>query len=159
VLVGGSASHVVERAARCGDGWTVGASGAAGLADGAARLRAAWRRHGRLGAPRVAALFYHSLVEHAEAHAQSSLRGYYGWLGAKIAGRIADGAATTPDAVQATAAALAVAIATDVVAMHAGSASSRSICWPAALGVRTASPVATGIRQELAALRGAARSR
>jgi alkanesulfonate monooxygenase SsuD/methylene tetrahydromethanopterin reductase-like flavin-dependent oxidoreductase (luciferase family) len=82
LLIGGQNDRTFARAARYGDGWTLGGGTPDMLAQGAGRMRAAWEAAGRDGEPRIMVLFYFSLGPGAEQTARESLgRGYYAFLG------------------------------------------------------------------------------
>ena len=78
VLLGGWADAAFTRAARHGAGWTGGNCTLEELADGTARLRAAWDAAGRDGAPRTLAQPYYALGDGAEQAVERCLRDYYG---------------------------------------------------------------------------------
>jgi alkanesulfonate monooxygenase SsuD/methylene tetrahydromethanopterin reductase-like flavin-dependent oxidoreductase (luciferase family) len=78
LLLGGWAPAAFTRAARHADGWTGGNCTLEELADGTARLRAAWEAAGREGAPRIVVQPYYALGERAEAAVEHCLRDYYG---------------------------------------------------------------------------------
>jgi alkanesulfonate monooxygenase SsuD/methylene tetrahydromethanopterin reductase-like flavin-dependent oxidoreductase (luciferase family) len=99
VLIGGASEASFRRAARFGDGWTLGGGTPDAFAEGVGKLRAAWRAEGREGEPRTMALAYYALGEDAEALARHDLLDYYRWLGG-YAETIAQSAATDPDTVR-----------------------------------------------------------
>ena len=99
VLLGGFAGATFRRAARHGDGWTGGNCTPPELADGSARLRAAWEAAGREGSPRTVAQPYYALGEGAEQAVESYLRDYYGSEGAYTDSILAR-AATDPETVR-----------------------------------------------------------
>ncbi len=78
VILGGLVSAAYARAARHGDGWTGGNCTLEELAEGTARLRAAWDAAGREGAPRTLVQPYFALGERAEQAVETCLRDYYG---------------------------------------------------------------------------------
>jgi probable F420-dependent oxidoreductase len=78
LLLGGWAPAAFTRAARHADGWTGGNCTLEELADGTARLRAAWEAAGREGAPRTVVQPYFALGERAEEAVEHCLRDYYG---------------------------------------------------------------------------------
>ena len=92
LLIGGTADVAYQRAARYGDGWTMGGGTPDMFAQAVEKLNAAWAVEGREGKPRTMALFYFALGDHAEQSASDSLGDYYGWLG-DIADQIVAGAA------------------------------------------------------------------
>jgi alkanesulfonate monooxygenase SsuD/methylene tetrahydromethanopterin reductase-like flavin-dependent oxidoreductase (luciferase family) len=100
LLVGGGVEASFERAARLGDGWIAGGSGAEVFADAAEKVRAAWRKAGRDGVPRLVGLAYFALGPDGSADADKYLRHYYAWLGDEVAGNIAASAATDREAVK-----------------------------------------------------------
>jgi alkanesulfonate monooxygenase SsuD/methylene tetrahydromethanopterin reductase-like flavin-dependent oxidoreductase (luciferase family) len=99
VLIGGNADAEFRRAARYGDGWTMGGATADMFADALEKLRAAWRAEGRDGEPRTMALFYFVLGDRAAETAAENLGDYHRWLG-DYAQAIADSAATDEDTVR-----------------------------------------------------------
>jgi alkanesulfonate monooxygenase SsuD/methylene tetrahydromethanopterin reductase-like flavin-dependent oxidoreductase (luciferase family) len=99
LLVGGSVEASFERAARFGDGWIAGGSGAEAFAESAAKVRAAWAEAGRDGEPALAGLAYYSLGPRAEEDAQEYLGHYYAWLGEEVSGMIVGAAAKDADSV------------------------------------------------------------
>jgi alkanesulfonate monooxygenase SsuD/methylene tetrahydromethanopterin reductase-like flavin-dependent oxidoreductase (luciferase family) len=100
LLVGGSVDAAFERAARFGDGWTMGGGTPDQFSESRKKLKAAWEKHGRDGQPRTAALAYFALGEGAEQHAEEDLGAYYEWLGDEIKGMIVNSAATDADTVK-----------------------------------------------------------
>jgi alkanesulfonate monooxygenase SsuD/methylene tetrahydromethanopterin reductase-like flavin-dependent oxidoreductase (luciferase family) len=78
LLLGGWADAAFTRAARHADGWTGGNCTLEELADGTARLRAAWTTAGREGRPRIVVQPYYALGERAEEAVEHCLRDYYG---------------------------------------------------------------------------------
>jgi alkanesulfonate monooxygenase SsuD/methylene tetrahydromethanopterin reductase-like flavin-dependent oxidoreductase (luciferase family) len=101
ILIGGTADQAIERAVRWGVGWTAGGSSPDQVGPFAERVRRAWKESGREGRPRIVALAYFSLGDHAIESSKAYLRDYYGHLG-DFADQIAEGAARTPAAVQDT---------------------------------------------------------
>jgi alkanesulfonate monooxygenase SsuD/methylene tetrahydromethanopterin reductase-like flavin-dependent oxidoreductase (luciferase family) len=97
LLVGGSVDASFRRAARFGDGWTMGGGTPDNLKEGIEKTRAAWREAGREGEPRFAALCYYGLGEGAREAADAELKHYYAWLGDELANMIAQSAAVDPD--------------------------------------------------------------
>ena len=67
--------------------------------EGAERVRAAWTKAGRAGAPRLAALGYFALGPDATELASGYLHDYYGFLG-DYAAQVVAGALTSDDAVR-----------------------------------------------------------
>jgi alkanesulfonate monooxygenase SsuD/methylene tetrahydromethanopterin reductase-like flavin-dependent oxidoreductase (luciferase family) len=101
VVIGGNSPQSFQRLGRWGDGWIAGGGPPAWFAQGAAQARSAWSRHGRDGAPRLAALAYAALGPDARDHADRYLRDYYAFLG-PAAEQIAAGALTDPQALRDT---------------------------------------------------------
>jgi alkanesulfonate monooxygenase SsuD/methylene tetrahydromethanopterin reductase-like flavin-dependent oxidoreductase (luciferase family) len=99
LLIGGSVDASFARAARFGDGWIAGGSGADAFAETVPKIRAAWSEAGREGEPRLAGLGYYSLGPRAEEDAQEYLGHYYTWLGDQVSGMIAGSAAKDADGV------------------------------------------------------------
>jgi alkanesulfonate monooxygenase SsuD/methylene tetrahydromethanopterin reductase-like flavin-dependent oxidoreductase (luciferase family) len=97
LLVGGSVDASFRRAARFGDGWTMGGGTPDNLKAGIEKTRAAWHEAGREGEPRFAALCYYGLGEDARETADAELKHYYAWLGDELANMIAQSAAVDPD--------------------------------------------------------------
>src|SRR3954466_5241293 len=81
LMVGGAVDASFERAAKYGDGWTQGGSGASQFGSDLSNLDDAWKKAGRDGQPRTLALGYYSLGPDAEANAQAYVSDYYAWLG------------------------------------------------------------------------------
>jgi alkanesulfonate monooxygenase SsuD/methylene tetrahydromethanopterin reductase-like flavin-dependent oxidoreductase (luciferase family) len=81
LLIGGSTDRAFERAARWGDGWTLGGGTPDALAAGLDKLNQAWSGAGREGKPRNTVLMYFALGDDAEQTAQRSLGNYYAFLG------------------------------------------------------------------------------
>ena len=80
-MVGGAVEASFERAAKYGDGWTQGGSGASQFGADLSNLDDAWKKAGRDGQPRTLALAYFCLGPDAEANAQAYVGDYYAWLG------------------------------------------------------------------------------
>jgi alkanesulfonate monooxygenase SsuD/methylene tetrahydromethanopterin reductase-like flavin-dependent oxidoreductase (luciferase family) len=99
LLIGGQADAAFRRAARYGDGWTLGGGTPDAFKQGAAKLREAWQAEGRDGEPRTMALFYFSLGDRAEEDARHSLGTYYAFL-ADYADQIVASAAKDADTVR-----------------------------------------------------------
>jgi alkanesulfonate monooxygenase SsuD/methylene tetrahydromethanopterin reductase-like flavin-dependent oxidoreductase (luciferase family) len=93
LLIGGQSEAAFRRAAKYGDGWTMGGGGPDAFAGGLEKLNAAWSEAGREGKPRTAALFYFALGDDAEQMAKNSLGDYYSFLGPDIAQQIVASAA------------------------------------------------------------------
>ncbi|MGZ8648981.1 MAG: LLM class flavin-dependent oxidoreductase [Solirubrobacteraceae bacterium] len=107
LLLGGWAAAAFTRAARHAAGWTGGNCTLEELADGTARLRAAWEAAGRAGSPRTLVQPYYALGDRAEHAVERCLRDYYGPgdYTDSIVARAATDAATVRENVQAFAAA------------------------------------------------------
>jgi alkanesulfonate monooxygenase SsuD/methylene tetrahydromethanopterin reductase-like flavin-dependent oxidoreductase (luciferase family) len=115
LLIGGQADAAFRRAAKYGDGWTLGGGTPDAFKQGAAKMRDAWQAEGRDGEPRTMALFYFSLGDNAEEDARHSLGTYYAWLG-EYADQIVEGAAKSEDAIRERLAAFEEAGADEVIA-------------------------------------------
>jgi alkanesulfonate monooxygenase SsuD/methylene tetrahydromethanopterin reductase-like flavin-dependent oxidoreductase (luciferase family) len=100
ILIGGRSDASFRRAARYGDGWTMGGGDAAGFTQAREKLMRAWAAAGRADEPRTMALFYFSLGDNAEATAREKLGDYYAWLG-PYAENVAESAATDAHTVKA----------------------------------------------------------
>src|SRR3954453_5321353 len=100
LIVGGSADAAFRRAARYGDGWSLGGGTPDTFQAGMEKTRAAWSGAGHQGEPRGMSLGYFALGERAEEAANGYLRDYYGFLG-DYAGTFADSAAKDADTVRA----------------------------------------------------------
>jgi alkanesulfonate monooxygenase SsuD/methylene tetrahydromethanopterin reductase-like flavin-dependent oxidoreductase (luciferase family) len=81
LLIGGRSDAAFRRAARHGDGWTLGGGPPEAFVENSARLRAAWAAEGRDDEPRTMALFYFALGERAEEDAREDLLDYYAFIG------------------------------------------------------------------------------
>jgi alkanesulfonate monooxygenase SsuD/methylene tetrahydromethanopterin reductase-like flavin-dependent oxidoreductase (luciferase family) len=99
LLIGGSSDAAYRRAARFGDGWTMGGGTPDMLAEGREKLLAAWRDEGREGTPKTMILFYFALGDGAEDHARAYLGDYYAFLGEYV-DQIVASAATDEDTVR-----------------------------------------------------------
>ncbi|HSS56791.1 MAG TPA: LLM class flavin-dependent oxidoreductase [Solirubrobacteraceae bacterium] len=99
LLIGGSADVAFRRAARHGDGWTLGGGTPEAFAAGREKLRAAWAAEGRDGEPRTMVLCYFALGDDAEQAARASLGHYYAFLG-EYADQIVASAAKDEDTVR-----------------------------------------------------------
>jgi alkanesulfonate monooxygenase SsuD/methylene tetrahydromethanopterin reductase-like flavin-dependent oxidoreductase (luciferase family) len=91
ILFGGTSPKTVERVLRWGAGWTAGGSQAAQAGPFAEAIRSAWSAAGRSGEPRLAALAYFSLGDHAAEASRRYLLDYYRFTG-DFASRIAESA-------------------------------------------------------------------
>jgi alkanesulfonate monooxygenase SsuD/methylene tetrahydromethanopterin reductase-like flavin-dependent oxidoreductase (luciferase family) len=101
LMVGGYIQKAFERAAKYGDGWTQGGSGASQFGADVSNLDDAWKSAGRDGQPRTLALGYFCLGPDADTHVQSYVRAYYAWLGDDAVEGIIAGAAKDADSVKA----------------------------------------------------------
>jgi alkanesulfonate monooxygenase SsuD/methylene tetrahydromethanopterin reductase-like flavin-dependent oxidoreductase (luciferase family) len=99
LLIGGTSDRAFERAARWGDGWTLGGGTPDALAAGLDQLNQAWSAAGREGKPRNMVLMYFVLGDDAEQIAQRSLGNYYAFLG-DYAQRVVQSAAKDADTVR-----------------------------------------------------------
>jgi alkanesulfonate monooxygenase SsuD/methylene tetrahydromethanopterin reductase-like flavin-dependent oxidoreductase (luciferase family) len=81
LLIGGQSNKAFQRAAKYGDGWTMGGGGPDAFTAALGKLKAAWSEAGRDGEPRTSALFYFSLGPDGEDVAARSLGDYYSFLG------------------------------------------------------------------------------
>jgi alkanesulfonate monooxygenase SsuD/methylene tetrahydromethanopterin reductase-like flavin-dependent oxidoreductase (luciferase family) len=100
LIIGGTAPATFRRVAEHGDGWTMGGGTPDQLKETGEKVKAAWADAGREGAPRLIALCYYGLGEHAEEAAKEEIGDYYAWLGDDIAGMIVSSAATDADTVR-----------------------------------------------------------
>jgi alkanesulfonate monooxygenase SsuD/methylene tetrahydromethanopterin reductase-like flavin-dependent oxidoreductase (luciferase family) len=101
LMVGGSVDAAFERAARYGDGWTQGGSGASQFGADLSNLDDAWKKAGRDGQPRTLALGYFGLGPNAQADVESYVGDYYAWLGDDAVQGITAGAPKDADGVKA----------------------------------------------------------
>jgi alkanesulfonate monooxygenase SsuD/methylene tetrahydromethanopterin reductase-like flavin-dependent oxidoreductase (luciferase family) len=101
LLVGGSVDAAFERAAKYGDGWTQGGSGASQFGADLSNLDDAWKKAGRDGQPRTLALGYFSLGPNAQADVEAYVSAYYAWLGDDAVQGITAGAPKDADSVKA----------------------------------------------------------
>ncbi len=81
LLIGGQSDKAFRRAAKYGDGWTMGGGGPDAFTAALGKLRTAWSDAGREDEPRTSALFYFSLGPDAGDVATRNLGGYYSFLG------------------------------------------------------------------------------
>jgi alkanesulfonate monooxygenase SsuD/methylene tetrahydromethanopterin reductase-like flavin-dependent oxidoreductase (luciferase family) len=114
VLIGGSSDVAYRRAARYGDGWTMGGGTPDMFAEGRAKLLDAWREEGRDGEPRTMVLWYFALGDGAAEHARAYLGDYYAFLGEYVDQIIAS-AATDEETVRQYLAAFEQAGADEVI--------------------------------------------
>jgi alkanesulfonate monooxygenase SsuD/methylene tetrahydromethanopterin reductase-like flavin-dependent oxidoreductase (luciferase family) len=99
VLVGGYSEMGFKRAARYGDGWTMGGGTPDQFAEALEQLNAVWSEAGREGKPRTLGLMYFSLGPDGERAARENLGDYYAWLG-ELADQIVAGSAKDADTVR-----------------------------------------------------------
>ena len=99
VLVGGYSEMGFKRAARYGDGWTMGGGTPDQFAKALEQLNAAWSEAGREGKPRTLGLMYFSLGPDGKRAARENLGDYYAWLG-ELADQIVAGSAKDADTVR-----------------------------------------------------------
>jgi alkanesulfonate monooxygenase SsuD/methylene tetrahydromethanopterin reductase-like flavin-dependent oxidoreductase (luciferase family) len=99
VLVGGQSDASFRRAARFGDGWSMGGGTPEMFAAGLEKLRAVWSAEGREGEPRTLALSYYALGDRAEELAREDLFDYYEFTG-EYASMIFEGAAKDEETVR-----------------------------------------------------------
>jgi alkanesulfonate monooxygenase SsuD/methylene tetrahydromethanopterin reductase-like flavin-dependent oxidoreductase (luciferase family) len=118
VMIGGRAETVFRRAAKYGDGWTLGGGTPDAFREGAAKVRDAWSAEGRDGEPRTMSLFYFVLGDGAEEAAGHALGNYYSYLG-DYAGQIVESAAKDEDTVRGYLAAFEEAGADEVICFPA----------------------------------------
>jgi alkanesulfonate monooxygenase SsuD/methylene tetrahydromethanopterin reductase-like flavin-dependent oxidoreductase (luciferase family) len=114
LLIGGTSDVAFQRAARYGDGWTMGGGTPDHFRQALEKLGAAWNHAGRAGAPRTLVLFYFALGDDASQIASATLGDYYSFLG-DIAQQIIGGAAKDADTVKAYLAAFEAAGADEVI--------------------------------------------
>src|SRR5919197_2211487 len=100
LMVGGYIQAAFERAAKYGDGWTQGGSGASQFGADLSNLDDAWKKAGREGQPRTLALGYFCLGRDAQANVESYVSNYYAWLGDDAVQGIIAGAPTDADGVK-----------------------------------------------------------
>ena len=100
VIIGGTVSATFRRVAEHGHGWTMGGGTPDQFKEMSEKVKAAWSAAGREGDPRLIALCYYGLGEHAEEAAKDDLGHYYAWLGEEIAGAIVASAATDEDTIR-----------------------------------------------------------
>ena len=101
LMVGGYVQKAFERAAKYGDGWTQGGSGASQFGADLSNLDDAWKKAGRDGQPRTLALAYFCLGADAEANLQTYVGDYYAWLGDDAVQGIVAGRPQDADSVKA----------------------------------------------------------
>ena len=101
LMVGGYVQKAFERAAKYGDGWTQGGSGASQFGADLSNLDDAWKKAGRDGQPRTLALGYFCLGPDAEASVQAYVSDYYAWLGDEAVQGIVASAPKDADSVKA----------------------------------------------------------
>jgi alkanesulfonate monooxygenase SsuD/methylene tetrahydromethanopterin reductase-like flavin-dependent oxidoreductase (luciferase family) len=93
LLLGGRVDASFKRAARHGIGWILGGGTPDALADGKAKMEAAWREEGREGEPYIGTLAYFSLGDTAEQDAEAYLGHYYAARGEDFARMVIESAA------------------------------------------------------------------
>jgi alkanesulfonate monooxygenase SsuD/methylene tetrahydromethanopterin reductase-like flavin-dependent oxidoreductase (luciferase family) len=98
LLHGGNAPAAFRRMAKHGRGWIAGGGGAGLFRAGAESAREAGAVAGREGSPRLLALGYFALGDHAREAADDYLHDFYAFLG-PFGDQIAAGARVTPDAI------------------------------------------------------------
>jgi alkanesulfonate monooxygenase SsuD/methylene tetrahydromethanopterin reductase-like flavin-dependent oxidoreductase (luciferase family) len=108
LLIGGGSDAALARAARYGDGWTMGGGGPENFAQALPKVQEAWRAAGREGRPRTLVLAYFALGDEAERQARTALGDYYGFAG-PYAEQVIASAATDEAAVRERTAAFAEA--------------------------------------------------
>jgi probable F420-dependent oxidoreductase len=80
VLIGGHSDKAIERAAQWGIGWTAGGAAPDQIPALVEKVKAAWKRAGRSGEPRIVALTYFALGDRADRK-DDYIKDYYGFLG------------------------------------------------------------------------------
>jgi len=115
VLVGGHSRRAIERVIRFADGWTGANGGLTRNGPPADAVRAAWKKAGRTGVPRLVALVYFGLGEGAEERSRRNLETYYEFFGPERAHSIAAEAARDRATLRAAVREYADAGFTDVV--------------------------------------------
>lgn len=120
ILIGGGADIAFRRAARHGDGWTMGGGTPDMFREAVGKLREEWAAEGREGEPRTMALFYFALGHGAEQAVRESLGDYYAFLG-DFAEQIVQSAATDADTIKGYLAAFNDAGADEVICFPASS--------------------------------------
>ncbi len=100
LLIGGYVEASTRRAARFGDGFTVGGLPPDGTAHLAVQARQAWADAGREDTPRVMALCYFALGDGARQAADGYLKRYYAIMGTEGAEQVAQRAAVDEGMVQ-----------------------------------------------------------
>src|SRR3954454_22299854 len=98
LILGGTVDATYERAARYGDGWTLGGGTPDAFAAGMEKMRAAWSAAGRDGEPRGMSLPCSARGDGARAAAESSGAASCGFI-ASYSSDIPASAATDPDTV------------------------------------------------------------
>jgi alkanesulfonate monooxygenase SsuD/methylene tetrahydromethanopterin reductase-like flavin-dependent oxidoreductase (luciferase family) len=101
LIIGGTVSAAFRRVAEHGDGWTLGGGAPDQFREMSEKVKAAWSDAGRDGVPRLIALCYYGLGEHAEEAAKEDLGDYYAWLGEDVADQIIASAATDGETIRA----------------------------------------------------------
>jgi len=117
LIIGGAVEATYERAAKWGDGWIMGGGTPDQFRAGLEQLNAAWARHRRDDPPHTMALAYFALGDDAETNANRYLVDYYAFLGEKLSGMIAGGAAKDADTANGCVAAFADAGLDELIMM------------------------------------------
>jgi alkanesulfonate monooxygenase SsuD/methylene tetrahydromethanopterin reductase-like flavin-dependent oxidoreductase (luciferase family) len=99
ILIGGQSERALRRAARHGDGYTMGGGPPEALRGLVPKVRAAFEAAGRSDTPRVVALAYFALGEGAEEAARANFGDYYAFAG-PYADQVVAGAAKDADSVK-----------------------------------------------------------
>jgi alkanesulfonate monooxygenase SsuD/methylene tetrahydromethanopterin reductase-like flavin-dependent oxidoreductase (luciferase family) len=120
VILGGSTEASFRRVARIADGWIMGGGTPGMFAQSAAAMDKAWLDAGRPGRPRKITLAYFALGPEARSQADGYLLHYYAWLG-EFAGRIAAGAAASPEMVKSYLAAFEASGCDEIIFVPTGS--------------------------------------
>jgi alkanesulfonate monooxygenase SsuD/methylene tetrahydromethanopterin reductase-like flavin-dependent oxidoreductase (luciferase family) len=81
LLFGGTSSATLRRTATRGTGWLAGTASVQDLDEFVPRLRNAWTRHGRTGAPQIVASAMFALGPDAKAAVSRAIGAYYAFAG------------------------------------------------------------------------------
>jgi alkanesulfonate monooxygenase SsuD/methylene tetrahydromethanopterin reductase-like flavin-dependent oxidoreductase (luciferase family) len=84
ILIGGRSDATIERVVKWGVGYTVGGAPPEVGGPFAERVRAAWARAGRAGAPRIVGLTYFVLGDRGMSEGAGYLDDYYGEYGSSV---------------------------------------------------------------------------
>jgi alkanesulfonate monooxygenase SsuD/methylene tetrahydromethanopterin reductase-like flavin-dependent oxidoreductase (luciferase family) len=114
VLIGGRADVAFQRAARYGEGWTMGGGTPDDFRALKNKAKEAWTEAGRDGEPRTMALLYFGLGERAQQSAREILGAYYAYLG-EYAEQVVQSAATDEDTLRGYLSAFEAAGADEVI--------------------------------------------